>query len=229
MSVTGPAASHLTLVGGRLCLDFTNTVDWHVGPHPQEYLTSYADLVVWSQHIHLMDEPHAQQLLAAALAHPALAAAALQQAITFREALYRIFLATLAQRQPDEADLATFNALRAQALAHSQIESSATGFAWRWVADEQELGWMLWPLVSSAADLLLSPDLKQVKMCSGPNCGWLFLDTSNNHTRRWCTMESCGNRAKARRHYQRTRQRPFDLQEGVVPEEGIVSTLLTPY
>jgi predicted RNA-binding Zn ribbon-like protein len=206
MSVNEPLASQLPLVGGRLCLDFTNTVDWHVGPHPQEYLTSYADLVAWSQHAHLLDETRAQQLLAAASAHPALAAAVLQQAIAFREALYRIFLAILAQRPPDQADLATFNALHAQALAHSQIEPAATGFAWRWMVEEQELGWILWPLVRSAAELLLSPDLTQVKMCSGPDCGWLFLDTSHNHARRWCTMQSCGNRAKARRHYQRERQ-----------------------
>jgi predicted RNA-binding Zn ribbon-like protein len=206
MSVNEPAASQLSLVGRRLCLDFTNTVDWHVGPHPQEYLTSYADLVAWSQHAHLLDETGAQQLLAAADAHPVLAADVLQQAIAFREALYRIFLATLAQRPPDEADLATFNALRAQSLAHSQIEPAATGLAWRWMVEEQELGWILWPLVHSAAELLLSPDLTQVKMCAGPDCGWLFLDTSHNHARRWCTMQSCGNRAKARRHYQRARQ-----------------------
>lgn len=94
---------------GRLCPDFTNTVDWHIGPHPREYLTSYADLVAWSQHAHLVEETHAQQLLTATAAHPALAANILQQAITFREALYRLFLATLTQRLPDQADLVTFN------------------------------------------------------------------------------------------------------------------------
>jgi predicted RNA-binding Zn ribbon-like protein len=208
MSVDEPAASHHALVGGRLCLDFTNTVDWHVGPRPQEYLNAYADLVAWSQHARLLDETYDQPLLAAAAAHPALATAVLQEAITFREALYGILLATLAQRSPDQPDLDVFNALRARALSHSQIASTGTGFTWRWAHDEQELGWMLWPLAHSAEELLLSPDLNQVKMCSGPDCGWLFLDTSHNHARRWCTMESCGNRAKARRHYQRTRQHP---------------------
>jgi predicted RNA-binding Zn ribbon-like protein len=91
-------------------------------------------------------------------------------------------------------------------MESGQYGSSTTDFAWRWTADEQELEWLLWPLVRSAAALLVSPDLKKVKMCSGPECGWLFLGTSHNHARRWCTMESCGNRAKARRHYQRTRQ-----------------------
>lgn len=200
MSTNPQLASQLSLVAGRLYLDFTNTVGWHAGPHPQEHLTSYVDLVAWSQHAHLLDEARAQQLLdAAADAHSALAAAVLQQAITFREALYRILLVTLAQHPPDQVDLAAFNALCAQSLVHSQIEPAATGFAWRWMVEEQESGWILWPLVRSAAELLLSPDLKQVKMCFGPDCGWLFLDTSHNHARRWCTMQSCGNRAKTRR------------------------------
>lgn len=68
------------------------------------------------------------------------------------------------------------------------------------------MGWMLWPITLSAADVLLSPDLHQLQECPGPGCGWLFLDTSKNHKRRWCTMEGCGNRAKARSQYQRKRQ-----------------------
>jgi predicted RNA-binding Zn ribbon-like protein len=45
-----------------------------------------------------------------------------------------------------------------------------------------------------------------VRECSGDTCGWLFVDTSRNHSRRWCDMEDCGNRAKARRHYLRRKQ-----------------------
>jgi predicted RNA-binding Zn ribbon-like protein len=62
---------------------------------------------------------------------------------------------------------------------------------------------MLAPIVKSAADLLLSDMLDRVKQCEGDPCGWLFLDTSRNRSRRWCSMEDCGNRAKARRFYQR--------------------------
>jgi predicted RNA-binding Zn ribbon-like protein len=205
MSGTESAAQQ-SLVGGRPCLDFINTVDWHASAHPIEYLTSYTELVVWSRHAQLLTEVESQQLLTRAARCPTDASTTLATAIALREALYRTFLATLAGESPTPDDLALFNAARAQALAHSEIATADKGFAWHWKANEEDLGWMLWPITLSAADVLLSPDLQQMKECPGTGCGWLFLDTSKNHTRRWCTMEGCGNRAKARSHYQRKRQ-----------------------
>lgn len=206
MSISETAAKDLQLAGGQLCLAFINTVDDHASDHPKEYLASYAELVAWSQHTNIITEAEARRLLEGASQRPDEAAAALAAAISFREALYRVFLAALSGTTLAADDLAAFNAMRAQALAHSEIAPAADGFAWHWTGNEQELVWMLWPVVLSAAELLLSSDLKEVKECGGPGCGWLFLDTSKNHTRRWCTMEGCGNRAKARGHYQRKRQ-----------------------
>jgi predicted RNA-binding Zn ribbon-like protein len=67
---------------------------------------------------------------------------------------------------------------------------------------------MLWPVARSAADLLTSAEeLARVGQCADDRgCGWLFFDTSRNHSRRWCAMKDCGNRAKARRHYRRQRK-----------------------
>ena len=50
------------------------------------------------------------------------------------------------------------------------------------------------------ADLLTDGPLTTIRVCEGRSCGWLFLDTSRNRTRRWCDMKICGNRAKARRY-----------------------------
>ncbi len=55
--------------------------------------------------------------------------------------------------------------------------------------------------------LLTSPSLARVRHCASASCGWLFVDVSRNHSRRWCDMEDCGNRAKARRHYARLKER----------------------
>jgi predicted RNA-binding Zn ribbon-like protein len=203
--IESPAAWQ-SLVGGRLCLDFINSVDDRLLSQPEEHLTSYIDLIAWSLRTGILTEEEARHLLAEAAEHPAEAAITLQAAIAFREALYRILLAALANKLPTNDDLAIFNAARSQALAHSEIAATAEGFAWRWKIEQDRLGWILWPIIHSAADMLLSPDLKKIKECGGPDCGWLFLDTSKNHTRRWCTMEGCGNRAKARSHYQRKRQ-----------------------
>jgi predicted RNA-binding Zn ribbon-like protein len=56
----------------------------------------------------------------------------------------------------------------------------------------------------SVADLLASDKLASVKRCANEECRYLFLDDSKSGSRRWCSMASCGNRAKARRHYHRT-------------------------
>jgi predicted RNA-binding Zn ribbon-like protein len=61
------------------------------------------------------------------------------------------------------------------------------------------------PVAQSAADLLTSEELNRVGQCADDHCGWLFMDMSRNRSRRWCDMGDCGNRAKARRHYQRKR------------------------
>src|SRR5580704_15548830 len=58
----------------------------------------------------------------------------------------------------------------------------------------------------AAGDLLAGPRLDRVRRCANPECGWLFLDDSRAGKRRWCSMQSCGNRAKARRHYHRSRE-----------------------
>lgn len=62
---------------------------------------------------------------------------------------------------------------------------------------------MLWPVARSAAELLTSPDAQRVRECALRSCSWLFVDRSRNRRRRWCDMKTCGNRAKARRHYRR--------------------------
>jgi predicted RNA-binding Zn ribbon-like protein len=76
-------------------------------------------------------------------------------------------------------------------------------------ADEDLLDSVLWPVVQATVELLTSPDAERVRICEAvlaKECDWLFLDLSRNHSRRWCSMKDCGNRAKARRHYQRKRQ-----------------------
>jgi predicted RNA-binding Zn ribbon-like protein len=62
---------------------------------------------------------------------------------------------------------------------------------------------VLWPVLWSAARLLAAPELAHLRKCAAPNCGWLFVDTTRNRSRRWCDMRVCGNRDKVRRHRRR--------------------------
>ena len=69
---------------------------------------------------------------------------------------------------------------------------------WVWAA-QQDAELPLWTLAMSAGDLMTSEAVDRVRACDNAECRWLFLDTSKNHTRRWCDMKVCGNRMKARR------------------------------
>ena len=64
----------------------------------------------------------------------------------------------------------------------------------------------LWPVAHAAANLLVSDQVSRVRMCASDSCDWLFLDLSRNQMRRWCDMKTCGNRVKARRYYERSRE-----------------------
>jgi predicted RNA-binding Zn ribbon-like protein len=173
------------LVGGWLCLDFTNTANYGSEENRNDRLKSYADLVLWSQLVGTLTPEGAQHL--------------------GREAERRPTAAMAADRQPTPADLANLNAALAKMLAQSQLVPTKNGFAWTWTGDATALERLIWPIAWSATELLTSDNLRRVGECAGHNCGWLFLDTSRNHSRRWCNMRECGNRAKARRHYRRRR------------------------
>jgi predicted RNA-binding Zn ribbon-like protein len=189
--------------GGLLCLDFANTVDDRPDVHPQEHLNSYHDLVSWGQQAQVLAEREAQSLLEEAARRPAEATSVLERALGVREAIFRIFKSVSEDLVPEEDDLVSLSAAVADAQVHARIVPKTGGFDWDWSGDENELDRMLWPVVRSAADLLTSDELDDIRLCASETCNWLFIDTSKNHSRRWCDMKSCGNRAKARRFYGR--------------------------
>ena len=194
------------LSGGRLCLDFANTVSWRGSGEPVERLGSYADLVAWGRQTGGVTEPEARRLLREGGRRPAAAARALSEAIRVREAIYRIFSNIVDGRSPAPADLATLNADLSDALSRLQVVGKGGEFAWQWRSEGEALRSILWPVVRSAAELLASRDLGYLRKCAAENCRWIFLDTTRNRSRRWCDMRVCGNRAKVRRHYQRLKR-----------------------
>jgi len=202
--------SSLKLETERLCLDFTNTVNWHASHHPVEELPAYTDLLAWAQKVGLVTAPEAQRLARQAARRPAEAAAVLERAHALREAIFRLLSAT-AHRQPVQpTDLNLINTELPISLAHSRLVPAAEGYALRWPApaSADALDRMLWPVAYSAADLLTHPELLgRVGECADDRgCGYLFLDMTKNRSRRWCDMKDCGNRAKARRHYERQKR-----------------------
>ena len=202
---TSTHAGNLDLIGGWVCLDFVNTVDGRRNGHSRDYLGSYDDLVFWARHVELVTEDEARQLIDRARRRPTEASQVFEQALVLRETIYRIFMAQASGERPAATDLANLNEALSEALARLQLVPTATGFDWTWRVEAQDLERLLWPLTRSASELLTSAELNRVRECGGDDCGWLFVDTSRNRSRRWGDMKSCGNRAKAQRHYQRKR------------------------
>jgi predicted RNA-binding Zn ribbon-like protein len=190
------------LVGGRLTLDFINTLSDRLAPSQDEHLHEYATLVAWAVHAGALDAAGARRLNRSAAAAPRAAAAVLEDAIALREALHRMLLDRA--RPPHPADLARLNAELARASSEPHVAFHGGRYEVGWV-ESDELTAPLDAIVRDAVDLLTSAeDCERVRRCeSAQGCGWVFLDCTKGRTRRWCDMKVCGNRAKARRHYAR--------------------------
>lgn len=183
----------------RLCLDLINTVSWRRGANRRDDLTTAADLISWAEKAGLLPPGDARLWDA----DPAAGRRILEQTVTVRELLFRLFSAVAAGNPPAAQDLEDFNDRLGQSLARIRLVQRANGYAWAFHPGQKPLERILDPVLRSAADLLVSPDLQRLKICADHSCGWLFFDMSRNRSRRWCDMRDCGNRAKARRYYRR--------------------------
>jgi predicted RNA-binding Zn ribbon-like protein len=200
-----PAEFQFDLTGENLSLNFANTVTRRDDPERRrEHLDRYADLISFARQSELISLKQAVELRAYAQQHDSEARQSFRKAILLREALYRAFSAIAQGRSAEGADLEVISDFAAEALHHRYLAPASDGYRWEWrSAAKNPLDRITWAAAQAAADLLTSDELKLVRFCEAPDCEWLFLDRSRNRSRRWCDMTSCGNRQKARRHYQR--------------------------
>jgi predicted RNA-binding Zn ribbon-like protein len=191
----------LEIIGGALCLDFVNTINSRQDPE-HEYLTSYAELVHWGAKIGILSAEQNQRLQKQARQDEKVAERVLKKAIDHRELFFRLFVKLAQGSEPNKGDMNDFIKLYGDAMASSQLVREEDRFSPRWKLD-QTLEALLSPIIYSAGEILFSKEVTQVKEC--PSCGWLFLDTSKNQTRRWCSMNTCGARDKMRRYHGKLR------------------------
>ena len=193
------------MIGGRTCLDFVNTASQRREGPFKDKLSGYEDLLEWAVQADQLTDEEAAHLGRKAAVDPEAAAAVVERGRALREAIYRVFTARNAGMVLPSEDLELISEENARASANRLLTPVGFGsctFEWR---TYDELDRPLWPVAVSAVTLAASTDAERVKECGSDNCNWLFLDTSKNRSRRWCDMKECGNRAKARRHYHRTR------------------------
>ena len=179
-------------VGGHLALDFCNTAGEHLAPQFDELLPDWESFLRWAAQVGLVGPESYFELLS----HPE----PLDEIIRLREAIYRVALGISGELRISKSNV-DFIRERANAL-RPEIEFHDN--AGRWcpapsLASEQLCG----VLGAEALSLFCSPKASRIGVCDGGNCGWLFLDESRGKRRRWCDMNDCGSRAKARRYYEK--------------------------
>jgi predicted RNA-binding Zn ribbon-like protein len=191
------------LVGGWLCLDVANSVDGRVLDVPEDHLGSYADLVHWVTRAGALSAAEAAALLVQAEDDPRAAARELTRARSVREAVFAVFYARATGRGTDAAQLAVIQSSLAEAFGHARLEPGDATFRWVW---DPDLRLPRWLVARSAVELATGGPLGRVKACASQDgCQYLFVDTSKNGSRRWCSMTDCGNQAKSQRLTQRRR------------------------
>ena len=196
------------LVGNALCLDFANSLDARPEAS-RDWLAEPAGLHAWGVHAGIASRR--------AGSGPDLLAAGRE----LRDAVHQVFSAVAAGRRAPKPALAILTGTAAEGLAAATLRPGVPGTpegrpgAGRGGASPYELVWapaegdrqVLWAVADSALGLLRHGPLERVGEC--PSCGWLFLDTSRNGRRRWCSMAMCGSAVKSARHYARsTGRRP---------------------
>jgi predicted RNA-binding Zn ribbon-like protein len=190
------------LIGGHPLLDLINTVSWRLDPARRvEGLQTYPMLLRRLAHIGLLDADTMGHL-AVAESDSSAAVRVLKQVCTLREWLFALLSANAEFGAPSPEHFDALHRALVGSLRRATPEPSLP-LQWR-IAVRQPAD--LVALVGLAAlDLLQSPEVDKVRVCEGPGCGWLFIDRSRSHTRRWCSTSDCGNRMRVKRHYMRQR------------------------
>ena len=189
-----------------MCLYFVNTLDYSFSNEPKELLKSYIDLARFGEDTGIISDLQVDRLFAWSMQHPEEAQRALESAIRLREALSEILYAVVRRKPVPQAGLVTFNQHFQESLQHVKLVPGKGRFEWKFDVPEHDLFAPLWPIARDAAELLVSERVEYVRACASKTCGWIFLDESKNHRRRWCDMTKCGNRAKVKRFYVRQKR-----------------------
>ncbi len=200
------AIDAMRLDGGVLCLDFVNTVPSRLDGLNRDHLKDFHDLVYWARRAGIVDEAGFERLQKAGAANEKKAEAFFADALGVRELVYSIFRLISHNKKVPQASINAFNKLTAKHFTYLQVAASNNGFEEQWNFGAEPFDAIIAPIVKTAYDLLISGRLDRVKECS--NCGWLFLDTTKNGRRRWCSMQDCGSNVKALQYYYRKKAKP---------------------
>jgi predicted RNA-binding Zn ribbon-like protein len=202
------SSSREVLAREELSIKFVNTVAWRLRDGVEDRVASPAVMLKWLSDAGLADGTIVSQLKARWKAAPSEGGAFLKSAVELREAIYELFIASIAGRNADPAAARVLN-MHLSGSAGLGVALSHKTLGWQRSSGKLVPEGLLKPIAWSAAGLLTGPRPQKIKQCQDERgCGWLFIDESRAQTRRWCSMGDCGNLAKSRRHYRRAKTEP---------------------
>jgi predicted RNA-binding Zn ribbon-like protein len=197
-------AEEFQLVAGHLALDFANTLDYRYDPDRRiDLLPNYERFLAFCRQSGVITAAQMRKLLDGLSGSDA--QRVLKEVIEFREALYFLILSAMQGRRPDEAHLQALNRTLSEARTLDEVVWHKRRFDRRFRDITERPDGPFRRVVDTAVGLITSSEIENVRQCGEKTCRWLFLDRSRNHSRRWCDMQLCGNRTKAKRFYARTR------------------------
>jgi predicted RNA-binding Zn ribbon-like protein len=187
------ANSIVTLLGGRLAVDFANAPAYPGAPFRE---LSWEELVSFLESSHIVSRERGLALLALPQADPRTAHALLSRATRLRDALREAFGATVRKERIASNWVEPINEVLRITEGHDELVSEAGAWKLEFIAREGGLDWLLAAVARSAAEILTEGAEARIRVCANPGCGLFFCDTSRTHRRRWCSMAVCGNRNK---------------------------------
>lgn len=188
-------------IGGHPMLDFINTCGGSGKARDNEQITDWDLALKWARHHGFLTSAEQRALRDARPSPDAL----LDALIDFRETAYVVFSAIATGARVPRVARLSLQTHVAQALAQSELVIPDAGLAyWKVLSRHSGTALIKDRLALAANALLAHSHVLDVRECSA--CSWLFLDLSRGKSRRWCSMATCGNRAKAQRHYVANKQ-----------------------
>jgi predicted RNA-binding Zn ribbon-like protein len=193
-------AGRFSQLSGHAVLDLMNTVDWRLDPTRSiERLRTMEDVLDWCRLTGLIAAEEHAALLAAAARHPRVAMREREAVVAWRELAYDAIVDRSGTAMREIVD-----AYR-DVLLRSDLRTTAESGPWSWADTHVDLPAARDRIVRATVDLATRADLQLIHQCEDDACGWVYLDTSPRHNRRWCSAAGCGNRNRARRFNQRRR------------------------
>ena len=193
------------VIGGDAALDFVNTVTGR-DQVPRDWLDSYARLLEWAAFVHLAPKRVLRALDRKAQNEPAAAAVALARAKALREALFGLVTSIISKRAPPKRALALLREHWVNGISAQELRFMDGRVTAELRNDAVDLDLIASIVACRMVQRVLPLPADRLRICHGPNCSWLFIDSSKAGRRRWCDMAVCGNAAKTRRFRGRSRQ-----------------------